>query len=60
MLKAIVNLLQKKKAPLSLDGLSQRLDVDKRAMEGILDPLVQKGIIANDQSTAVDNVFRCG
>jgi hypothetical protein len=51
MLKAIIEAIKREKAPLSLEGLSERLDVDRSALEGMLDYLVQKGIISDLQGT---------
>jgi len=60
MLKEIINTLKTAKIPLSLDGLSQRLDINKRALEGMLDTLIQKGLIIKDPSPMACGDFRCG
>ncbi len=48
MLREIINILRTEDAPLSVDILSQRLDVDKSAVEGMLAMLQKKGMIKMD------------
>lgn len=60
MLKEIINILRTEKTPISLDGLSQRLDIEKRALEGMLTTLIQKGLINKDKPTMRTENFQCG
>jgi len=46
MLKEIIEVIETEKTPLSLEGLSQRANVDHSALEGMLDYLIQKGVIS--------------
>jgi hypothetical protein len=57
LLLEIINILKTEDAPLSVDGLSNRLDVDKPALEGMLETLLQKGIIKMDN---MEDINRSG
>ena len=47
MLNQIIETIRTEKAPISVQGLSRRLDIDQSALEGMLAYLSQKGIIVN-------------
>ena len=52
MLSQIIELLKSTEKPLSLEQLSQQIAVDRSALEGMLDHLVQKGKIDKLSPTA--------
>lgn len=55
MLSLIMHEFEKEDTPLTLDGLSRRLKVEKRALEGMLDVLVRKGKLRLDSDSNFDS-----
>jgi hypothetical protein len=55
LLREIIDILKTEDAPLSVDNLSHRLDVDKPALEGMLETLLKKGIIKTDDIGEFDS-----
>jgi hypothetical protein len=47
------------KTPLSLGGLSRRLDVEKSALEGMLETLVRKGRLKASHGPLAEPVVEC-
>jgi len=55
LLREIIDILKTEKASLSVDILSHRLNVDKSALEGMLETLIKKGIIKMDDIGEIDS-----
>lgn len=55
MLREIIDILKTEKVSLSVDILSHRLNVDKSALEGMLETLIKKGIIKIDDIGEMDS-----
>ena len=54
MLTRILQALRESQAPLSLTELASQLDIDRSALEGMLDQLVRQGKLRKSKEMTVD------
>lgn len=59
MLTQILSAFENVNSPMSLDGLSQQLDVEKSALEGMLEILIRKGKLKASQVGLADQDEAC-
>lgn len=52
MLQQLLRVVREANGPLSLDEISRRLDVDREALDGMVQTLVRLGRLRDDRATA--------